>query len=82
MQEELRQGEAMAALRRFNDLLESLPEDRWGEPCQARLKYAVNDGAKQQRPRLVLGTMAALPQLLSTAATAVASPAGAGQRSA
>ena len=30
MQEELRQGEAMAALRRFNDMLESLPEDRWG----------------------------------------------------
>ncbi len=35
MQEELRQGEAMAALRRFNDLLESLPADRWGEPYQS-----------------------------------------------
>eukprot|EP00891_Asterochloris_glomerata_P004175 jgi/Astpho2/4175/e_gw1.00064.44.1_t len=31
MQEELRQGEAMAALRRFNDLLKSLPADRWEE---------------------------------------------------
>ena len=37
MQEELRQGEAMAALRRFNDMLESLPEDRWGEPCQSAM---------------------------------------------
>ena len=35
MQEELRQGEAMAALRRFNDLLKSLPADRWGEPYQS-----------------------------------------------
>ena len=58
MQEELRQGDAMAALRRFNDLLESLPEDRWGEPCQSAMpawRFAGMDGAEQQRPRLVTG---------------------------